>query len=117
RKEIDLSKTAGGWLFNGQKAIDMKMADAIGGLDDCVEDLAADLKLEDYSVMDYPGPKSIHEVVEDLMDGVRSPSVRSNRIAADLIGVLREAVGARAWPQVRSSLGAMLQLREHPVIL
>jgi protease-4 len=118
RKDIDLSKTAGGWLFCGQKAIDMKMADEIGGLDDCIADLADTLKIKDYDVMDYPGPKGIHEILEDLFKGgVASRRVQSGGIAADLLATLEQVVGPKAWPNVRASLGSMLLLRDHPVIL
>ena len=71
--------------------------------------------------MDYPGPKGIQEILEDVFKGyVRSPRVESGGLtasAADLVGALREAVGPRAWPALRSSLSAMLLLRDHPVLL
>lgn len=121
RKGIDLSKTAGGWLFSGQKAIDMKMADKLGGLDTTIADLAGDLKLSEYDVMDYPGPRPLGEVIQDMLKGfVESPGVRApggSAVASELAGVLKEAVGPRAWPEVRASMGAVLQLRREPVVL
>lgn len=120
RKGIDLSKTAGGWLFAGQKAIEMRMADEIGGQDDCIDALASELKLDKYGVMDYPGPKGIQEMLEDMLNGssVRSPRVSgAAAVASDLIGVLREAVGAKEWRSLEASMGAVMELRRHPVIL
>lgn len=117
RKDIDLSKTAGGWLFAGQKAIDMKMADKIGGLDACIEDLAAELKLEDYTVLDYPGPRSIPELLEDASKGfgVTAPKVLSSE--SQMAAALKEIVGPRAWPQVRSAISGLMLLRDQPVVL
>jgi len=115
RKGIDLSKTAGGWLFAGQKAIDMKMADKVGGLETAITDMAENLKLEDYAVMDYPGPRSIPEMLEGAMHGfgMQAPSVG----AAAVVAGLKEIVGPKAWPAVRSSLEGLALLRDHPVVL
>jgi protease-4 len=115
RKGIDLAKTAEGRLFTGDKALELKMADEIGGLEDTITDLAASLKLEDYEVVDYPGPKAFGEIIEDLLGGfVAAPAVGG---ASEFIGVLREAVGPHAWPAVSSSIEGLLQFRDQPVQL
>ncbi len=114
RKGIDLAKTAGGWLFAGQKAIDMKMADKIGGLEVALTDLAAELKMDEYAVMDFPAPRSLPEILEDAMKGF---GVKSPRVQSELVAGLREIVGERAWPGVRSALTGLMQLRESPVVL
>src|SRR5438105_9640192 len=84
RKGVDLGKTAEGRVFTGDKAIEMKMADAIGGLDDCVKDLAKDRGLDEYAVQDYPLPKSLGEVVGDALKGfgVMAPQLSSTRSSA-----------------------------------
>jgi protease-4 len=118
RKGIDLGRTAEGRLFAGQKAIDLKMADQLGGLADCIEDLADELKLDEYEVLDYPGPKSLQEMMEDIFGKfAMAPGARSPALAGELGAVMREVVGASSWGQVRDSLGAIMQLRREPVVL
>lgn len=128
RKGIDLSKTAGGWLFTGQKSIDMKMADQIGGLDVAIKDLAKELDLEDYEVMDYPGPRALGDVIQDALKGmVVAPNVgakagMANGVAAMVgpsqIGMMgREIFGPKAWPAIENAMNGMSQLRTEPVIL
>lgn len=124
RKGIDLAQTAEGRLFVGNKAIDLKMADKVGGLHEAIEDLAAKLSLSEYDIMDLPGPKPLNEVIEDAMRGmVRAPSVKSSSASAtailngELAGLARAVVGDHAWPRVRESIEGLLQLRDHPVLL
>jgi protease-4 len=126
RKDIDLSSTAEGRVFTGDKAIGMKMADAIGGLDDCIRDLAQDKGLDDYAVQDYPLPKSLGEVIEDALKGfgVMAPNMNTGRASqgdaaarVQLLAGIRELVGPRAWSQLEPSLRAMMQLRDEPVLL
>lgn len=127
RPGIDLSKTAEGRLFTGDAAIKNKMADKIGGLDDCITDLAADLKLTpgEYEILEYPGPKSMFEVLGDALGGfVHAPGTPSARADAAqqmgsqiLFGAMKEVVGPKQWPQIRDHLSAFMQLRKEPVIL
>jgi len=119
RKGIDLSKTAEGRLFTGDKALTLKMADEIGGLDAAIGDLAIKLDLDEYDVMDYPGPRSFGEVIEDSLGGfVRTPGVASPEVAREsMLGAIRGVVGERAWRQVGPSLAAFMQLRHEPVLL
>jgi protease-4 len=118
RKGIDLSKAAEGRLFAGEKAIVMKMADEVGGLEDAIVDLAEELKLEDYEVMDYPGPRALGEVIEDMLGGMAAaPAVKAPAGEAALAGVLREVVGEREWPVVAGAVRGLMELRKEPVIL
>jgi protease-4 len=124
RKGIDLSTTAEGRVFTGDKAIGMKMADAIGGLDDCIKDLAKDRKLSEYGVQDYPLPKSLGEVLEDAAKGfgVTAPRISGQApLNADaplqILAGIRELVGPRVWSQLEPSIRAMFQLRDQPVVL
>ncbi len=124
RKGIDLKTTAEGRLFVGSDAIKNHMADKIGGLDDCVDDLAAELKLTtgEYEIMEYPGPKSLGEVLGDALGGyVMAPNVGA-KVAEQagpqmLFGTVKELVGPRQWPQLRDQLSAFMQLRKEPVVL
>lgn len=129
RTGIDLSKTAEGRLFAGADAVKMKMADAVGGLNDCVRDLAKDLKLVegDYQILEYPGPRALTEVIGDMMGGmggtVRSPLAAASRNMGEQMGVgmisgtMKQLVGEKNWPMVRDQLSALMQLREQRVIL
>ncbi len=118
RGGIDLSKTAEGRLFTGDKAIDLKMADRLGSFETCVEELAKELALDEYEVMDYPGPLSLEEFFRESFGSVRSPRLDTKHAAeAEVFGTLRAVVGERAWPQVRRSLQGALLLRDQPVIL
>ena len=117
RDGIDLSKTAEGRLFTGDKAIALGMADEIGGLDDAISDLAASLKLKKYEVVDYPGPKGFSEIIEDLLSGFAAAPAVSGGMPSEIVSVLREAVGPRAWPSVSSSIEGLLQFRHQPVQL
>ena len=75
-------------------------------------------EVEEYEVVHYPGPKSLPEMLEESFGGfVRAPRVRSPDAVMGAVGLLREAVGPKAWPAVRDSIGAMLLLREEPVVL
>lgn len=117
RKGIDLSKTAEGRLFTGNKAIGLKMADEIGTLDDAINDMADALGMIDYDVMDYPGPEGLDKMLEQMFGNfVVAPGVsqqKSNLLAE----ALREVVGPQAWPAVRDSLNAMVLFRDEPILM
>lgn len=128
REGIDLSKTAEGRLFTGDKAIGMHMADKVGGLDDAIKDLAQSLHLESYDVTDYPGPKSIGEMIQDMLGQyVRSPMVRAPAAAGqgvgagvgqgELVSLAREVVGEKAMREVRRAWAGLGELREEHVVL
>jgi protease-4 len=121
RKGIDLSTTAEGRLFAGEKAVAMKMADEVGGLDDAIDDLAEQLKLEDYEVMDFPGPKGLGEVLEDMLGGMAmGPSLAAAQSGRDqwhVASLLREVVGERDWPVVAGAVRGLMELRKEPVVL
>lgn len=113
RQGIDLSKTAEGRLFTGDRAIGLKMADAIGGLEAAVADLATELGLAEgmYDVLDYPPPMSLQELFEKGMPfGASAPE-------SAMLSAVRQALGEDAFEQVASALTALMQLRKEPVIL
>jgi protease-4 len=124
RKGIELSRTAEGRLFVGSDAVKNRMADKVGSMDDCIEDLASELKLTpgSYQVMEYPGPKSIGEVIGDMLGGFVTAPNPTGKLAAQagpqmLFGAVEELVGPRQWPQLRDHLSAFMQLRKEPVVL
>lgn len=118
RKGIDLAKTAEGRLFTGQQAIDLKMADKIGGLTVAIDDLAKQLNLPagQFDVFDYPGPKSLDEMLEDLFGTMASARVSTGPIS-ELAVIGREVLGEQAFGQVVDHLSAIRQLRREPVLL
>ncbi len=117
RKGIDLAKTAEGRLFTGDKAIGLNMADKIGGMQVCLDDMAASLNLDEYDVMDYPGPKSLQEILEDAFGGANASAHAPGSSLFDAAIGLKEIVGPDAYEQVRANLVGMMQLRNEPVIL
>ena len=130
RKGINLAATAEGRLFVGEKAIDLKMADRLGGLDTALDDMAGDLKLAagDFDVYDYPAPKGLDEVLEDLLGGFGAAAA-APRLPQGALGdsgplaggaaaaLLGEAVGPQAAASLGASAHALLQLRREPVLL
>jgi protease-4 len=126
RKGIDLEQTAAGRLFTGDRAIAMKMADRVGGLEACIHDLAKEVDIEgDYDVMHFPAPRPFGEVVEEALGGfVQSPGVKapaagavSGPISGNVLGVVREVLGQRAFTQVEDDLRAFMLLRNNRVLL
>lgn len=117
REGIDLSRTAEGRLFTGDKAIELKMADEIGSLDRAIESVAGAVGLEQYDVLDYPGPKSLEELFEQMVPaGVSNPV---SGVAGGLGAIepgLRALVGP-AWPAVRQRIDAAIMLRDVPATL
>jgi len=117
RSGIDLSKTAEGRLFTGDKAIGLRMVDRLGGLDAAIEDMASELGLVQYDVMDYPGPKGLDELFKDIFPMAGGRTLPGGGALGEKVAALREVVGPAAWPQVRAALEAMAQFREEPVQL
>lgn len=121
RPGIDLSRTAEGRLFAGHRAVELKMADQVGGLHDAIADLARHLGLSTYEVLDYPGPKGVDEILEDLLGGgmIRAPGVRagSGAMLTGEVEALRRVLGPSAWPPVRDALEALMLFRTQPVQL
>lgn len=120
RTGIDLSKTAEGRLFAGERAVELGMADAIGSLDAAIGDLATSLGLDEFEVIDYPGPMGLDEFLSDSLGGfVRAPGVDASGAIAgkSLVNLAETIVGPRAWPAVRDAAGALAQLRREPVLL
>ncbi|MDX2018257.1 MAG: signal peptide peptidase SppA [Planctomycetota bacterium] len=122
RPGIDLKKTAEGRLFAGTQARELKMVDEIGGLHDAVTALASKLGLEDYEVRDYPGPRSLDEMLKGFLPGMASApvggaSANAANVASIGLAGLEAIMGPRAFAQVRSQLSALIQMREERVML
>jgi ClpP class serine protease len=120
RSGIDIGKTAEGRLFLADRAIDLNMADEVGGLSVAVHDLADELDLAEgsFDVMHFPGPGSIDEFLESILSFAASANVQAPNEALRLaVDSLRLLVGERAWPSVSAALEAGMQMRHEPVLL
>lgn len=127
RPGIDLSKTAEGRLFTGDKAVGLKMADAVGTVSDALTALALKAKLTDgqYDVVDFPQPKGFEEMIEDLFGQfAMAPSAGDQAslsgrglLAGELAAGAKAMLGDSAWDALRPALDAFMQLRREPVIL
>lgn len=124
RSGIDLAQTAEGRLFTGDKAIGLKMADEIGGLDECLAGLAKKVALDDYDVMDYPGPKGLEEFLEETFKAfAQAPGVslakaaRPSALATEFAAIIRQFAGPAAFEQVRNAAAGLMLLAKEPVIL
>ena len=118
REGIDLSKTAEGRLFTGERAVALGMADEVGSMSDAVEELAASLGLDEFEVIDYPGPMGLDKFLEEAMGGfVRSPGAAGAVGMAPMVETARAIIGPRDWPVVRDALSSLEQLRREPVLL
>ncbi|MBY0307631.1 MAG: signal peptide peptidase SppA [Phycisphaerales bacterium] len=126
RTGIDLARTAEGRLFVGQQAINLKMADRLGGFEAARDDLAKALNLPPggYDVMDYPAPESFVEAIggalRGLGAGVGAPSSAASApspLAAELRSVVRSLVGPANEARLTDAMSALWQLRQEPVIL
>ena len=116
REGIDISRTAEGRLFTGDKAIALNMADKIGGIDATIEDLASELGLSEYAVVDYPGPMSFEDTINAMIPFAAAQS-QGPLSGANAGMLLREVVGPKHWPAVQDSLNAIMQMRQEPVLL
>ncbi len=124
RQGIDISKTAEGRLFTGDKAIGLDMVDQIGGFEVAITDMAKDLGLRDgrYDVMNYPGPKSFAEMLENMMGGFGITAPDTSGLAArntfaGFTAAAEQLLGPASWATLRDAMNAMLMLRDENVLL
>jgi protease-4 len=118
REGIDLTKTAEGRLFTGDKAIGLRMADAIGGLQVALDDMAEELDLEDYEVMHLPAGRSLEEILQDSFGNVSSPvGLSASPMGSEALGAARALLGEKAWGQVAPAITGLMQLRDEHVVL
>lgn len=120
RKGIELSKTAEGRLFTGDKAVNLKMVDKVGGLDVALNDLAESLNLADFDVKDYPAPRSFEEVIKESLGGmVAAPNIsgHSPLSRGQMFNLVREIIGDKAFAQIEPQMQGLMQMREGKILL
>ncbi len=116
RDGIDLDETAEGRLFIGLDAVELKMADEVGGLDDAINALAAEIELGDFDVIHYPKPPSFEDMLlESFGQFIESPSTLIG--TSQLEVMLRSVLGDRRYLSVVDTLNALLLLRDEKVLL
>lgn len=115
RPGVEIGEVAEGRLFEGERAVELGMADAIGGVDEAVAAMASSVGLSEgsYDVLDYPRPPSFEEMLEEMF-GVRA---RAGAQLEAIVATGRALLGERAWAQVADGLDALLTARERPVML
>lgn len=121
RPHIELDKTAEGRLFAGHMAVELDMADKVGGLDIAVADLAGELGMEQYDVLHYPGPQDLESLFEQAF-GVMAPGATAGeshrqQLSRALLGVAAEAISPQLREQVMQTIDAAVMLRSEPVML
>lgn len=121
RHGIDLSKTAGGWIFAGQRSMDLKMADKMGGLHEAMEDMGKELHLASYEVVDFPPPPSFAEMLDNTFGSMSAPEIDSSitgfGVNAELNKFGSMLVGDKTWSQFCRAAEGLMQLRSEPVLL
>jgi len=112
RPGINLSQTAEGRLFLGQRAVELNMADAVGTLSDTIEGLASELDLFQYDLMEYPEPPSFEDMIGQALGGFISAP-----IASEKLGMLRELLGERRFGVLRDAWTMTRMLKTEPVLM
>ncbi len=116
RPGIDLSQTAEGRLFVGRDAVELNMADEVGGLDDAISDMASHVGLAAPDIVEYPLPPTFDELLEQMLGGfVQSPTLSQRQ--SELVEALRMLMGEERFAAVRDSLAALTLLRDEHVLL
>jgi protease-4 len=116
RDGIDLSVTAEGRLFVGSDAVDLHMADEIGGLDDAINSLAAEIEMGDFDVVHFPQPQSFEEMIlESLGQFIQAPGVALGTSQIEIM--LRTLIGDQRYLSVVDTLNALSLLRDEKVLL
>ncbi|MHC4976334.1 MAG: S49 family peptidase [Planctomycetota bacterium] len=119
RSGINIGRTAEGRLFLADRAIDLRMADEVGGLSVAVHDMAEELELvgDQYDVMHFPGPGTLDDFLGSMFGMISAPDGASNDALSLTVGSLRLLVGERAWPSVAQAFAGAMQMRTEPVLL
>lgn len=120
RDGIDLDQTAAGRLFVGSDAIELKMADEIGGLDEAINGLAGEIEMGDFDVVHFPQPQSFEDMLtETFRQFMSSPqvSVGSAIGSAQIESLARSILGQDRYDAAVDTLNALSLLRDERVLL
>ncbi len=116
REGIDLDATAEGRLFVGVDAVELKMADEVGGLDDAINALAGEMEMGDFDVIHYPQPPSFEDMIlQSFGQFIQSPGASVG--ISQLEMMLRSLLGDQRYLSVVDTLNALSLLRDEKVLL
>jgi len=99
-------EVAQGRVWTGQQALDRKLVDALGGVDDALVKAAELAELSDYGVVDLPRQKTFMEIVLESLGGanafapkVEVPIAGADRVLAEieLLQAIQESGGVAAY--------------------
>ncbi|MEM7627258.1 MAG: S49 family peptidase [Planctomycetota bacterium] len=116
----EVGEIAEGRLFTGAQSVENGMADRVGGVDEAVADLAAQLELSPggYDVVDLPKPMSLNEYFSTLFGGQMSaPPTLASPEAPAFLATAKQLLGPAAWKSVSRSMRGMMMLQHEPVLL
>ncbi len=92
------------------------MADEIGGLDDAINSLAAEIEMGDFDVVHFPQPQSFEEMIlESLGQFIQAPGVALGTSQIEIM--LRTLIGDQRYLSVVDTLNALSLLRDEKVLL
>lgn len=102
-KVADVDSIAQGRVWTGRQALDLKLVDAVGSLQDAVAYAAKLAKIQDYGVDKYPAPLTFWEQMQDTYNGSDYLESRLRTALGMYYGTLRFAtqVGDRPSLQAR----------------
>jgi protease-4 len=117
----DLANLAQGRIFTGRQAVDNRLIDKLGGLDQALADLAQRVGLEPgkFDVIEMPAPMSLPEYLDSIF-GAAAPgaAVGAAAVAPDQAALNAAAalLGPQAWNQARMVMTGLLLMRHEPVL-
>lgn len=102
-KVADVDSIAQGRVWTGRQALDLKLVDAVGSLQDAVAYAAKLAKIQDYGVDKYPAPLTFWEQMQDTYNGTDYLESRLRTALGMYYGTLRFAtqIGDRPSLQAR----------------
>lgn len=117
----DLDAVDEGMLFTGTQSVANGLADAQGGVQAALADLAQDVGLQagGYDVIHLPGKLGLSEYLNEAFGGgVRSPvaGAAANAEFAALRSTLRRVVGESAYAQAAAVVDGLMLLQREPVL-
>jgi len=121
----DIDQVAQGRLFTGRQAVKNGLADALGGLEVAITDLAGELELTDggYDVIDLPAPMSLGEFLESIFGTTAAaPMSAKSALTGDasqlaLLQLARRVLGEPAWTQATRTLDGLMLLKDEPALM
>jgi ClpP class serine protease len=100
----DLHAVAQGRVWTGEQALERKLVDELGGLDEAVAFAATEAGLDDYALTRMPERKGFFDA---LAEELANPDAGEATLGGELVGA---AALAGLPPEGRATLGALLRL-------